>query len=143
LEEAFRFSDRLLVEEFIDGYEITVGVFRLKDQFFVLPPIWVVKPDRVFDYDTKYKPGGAKHVYDLPISVEARERLTSYSKRICKIVGIGGVARLDYIVKDETPYLLEINSIPGMTAESLVPDEVRKAGQDFGQFLEDLIRDAL
>jgi len=69
--------------------------------------------------------------------------LTSYSKRICKIVGIGGVARLDYIVKDETPYLLEINSIPGMTAESLVPDEVRKAGQDFGQFLEDLIRDAL
>ncbi|HOA65303.1 MAG TPA: D-alanine--D-alanine ligase [Coprothermobacter proteolyticus] len=143
LEEAFRFSDRLLVEEFIDGYEITVGVFRLKDQFFVLPPIWVVKPDRVFDYDTKYRPGGAKHIYDLPIPDEASEKLTFYSKCICRIVGVGGVARLDYIVKDETPYLLEINSIPGMTAESLVPDEVRKAGQDFGQFLEDLIRDAL
>jgi len=143
LEEAFRFSDRLLVEEFVDGFEITVGVFRLRDQFFVLPPIWVVKPDKVFDYDTKYKPGGAKHIYDLPISDYASEKLTFYSKRICKIVGVGGVARLDYIVKDETPYLLEINSIPGMTAESLVPDEVRQAGQDFGQFLEDLIRDAL
>lgn len=143
LEEAFRFSDRLLLEEFIDGFEVTVGLFRLGGDFLVLPPIYVVKPDRIFDYDTKYKPGGAKHVYDLPISVEARERLTSYSKRICKIVGIGGVARLDYIVKDETPYLLEINSIPGMTAESLVPDEVRHAGRDFGEFLEDLIKDAL
>jgi len=118
-------------------------LFRLGGDFLVLPPIYVVKPDRIFDYDTKYKPGGAKHVYDLPISVEARERLTSYSKQICKIVGIGGVARLDYIVKDETPYLLEINSIPGMTAESLVPDEVRHAGRDFGEFLEDLIKDAL
>lgn len=143
LEEAFRFSGRLLLEEFIDGFEITVGLFRLREDFLVLPPIYVVKPDRIFDYDTKYRPGGAKHVYDLPISVEARERLTSYSKRICKIVGIGGVARLDYIVKDETPYLLEINSIPGMTAESLVPDEVLHAGRDFGEFLEDLIKDAL
>lgn len=143
LENAYSYSNKLLLEQFIDGYEITVGVYKLHGKMHTLPPIWIVKPDKVFDFNTKYTAGGARHVYELPINEEVIENLLNYAVKICQLVEIGGVARLDFIVKENIPYLLEINSIPGMTAESLVPDEVTHMGMDFGEFLEELLRDAL
>lgn len=143
LQNAFQFSTRLLFEEFIDGLEVTVGAYSLDGDIGTLPPIWVVKPDKVFDYGTKYTAGGAKHVYDIPLDSKPLNELLSNTKKICNVVGIRGVVRLDFIVKDQTSYLLEINSIPGMTSESLVPDEILHMGNDFGEFLEELLKDAL
>ncbi|NPV88593.1 D-alanine--D-alanine ligase [Coprothermobacteraceae bacterium] len=143
LQLAYEYTSRVILEQFVDGYEVTVGLYEENGELKTLPPIWISKPSKIFDYVTKYSPGGAQHIYELPFSGQLKSALEDAARRVCKVVGVRGVVRLDFIVNSEGPYLLEINNIPGMTETSLVPDEVAHAGMDFGEFLETLVKNAV
>jgi D-alanine-D-alanine ligase len=129
LREAFRYDTDVIVEKFISGPEITVGVLGPQ----TLPIIEIIPTNRSFyDFQAKYAPGGSRHLLPARISAKVAERANHLAREACRLLAIRGVARVDMIVgPGEKPYLLEVNTIPGMTETSLLPDAAAAAGISF------------
>jgi len=129
LQIAFRFGPTALVESFLDGPEITVGV--LGDE--VLPVIEIVaQAGEFYDFKSKYAPGGSRHILPARISSAHTKQAQQLALKACQILTIRGAARVDLIVdKRRGPCILEVNTIPGMTETSLLPEAARAAGYDF------------
>lgn len=126
---AFRYEPRALVEERLDGPEITVGVLGRQ----VLPVIEIVPvKGRFYDFQSKYAQGGSRHILPARLSPAVTRRAQDYALRACQAIGTRGAARVDLIVdRRRGPVLLEVNTIPGMTPTSLLPEAARAAGLDF------------
>lgn len=143
IEEALRFDDLVLVERFISGVEVTVGVIG-NDHPIALPTLEIVPEHEFYDYESKYVPGMSKHIIPARISERARAECQRIAIEAHKVFGCRGMSRADIIVaEEERPYLLEINTIPGMTSTSLLPDAARAAGIEFPQLCERLVELAL
>jgi D-alanine-D-alanine ligase len=130
LMNAFRYDTQVVVEKFLRGPEITVGV--LGDQ--ALPIIEILpQHDRPFyDFHAKYSPGGSRHILPARLSASVARRSKELSLKACQALGTRGAARVDLIVDQRLgPCLLEVNTIPGMTETSLLPEAARAAGIDF------------
>jgi D-alanine-D-alanine ligase len=130
LMEAFRYDDIVVVEKFLEGPEITVGMIGHEP----LPIIEIVpQHDRPFyDFHAKYAAGGSKHILPARISPQASRRSTELSLAACRLLGTRGAARVDLIIdRRRGPCLLEVNTIPGMTETSLLPEAARAAGINF------------
>jgi len=143
---ALRDGSGALVEELIEGVEVTAAVLGEGNAARVLPLIEIVPQSAggFYDYEAKYTPGGSQHLTPPRLPAEVQGRIAEYALRAHRALGCRGVARSDYIVSaDGTPYFLEINTLPGMTEMSLVPDAARAAGLSFAQLLETLILEAL
>ncbi len=144
IEAAWKDGSPALIEELISGQEITAAVIGVGEAARALPLLEIVPRAEWYDYESKYLPGGSQHLSPprLPESVQQAAR--ELALRAHRILGCGGVSRSDFMVDENgAPYFLEINTVPGMTATSLVPDAARAAGMSFGQLLEELIEDAL
>ena len=127
---AFRYDDYVLVEKFLKGTEITVGV--LGNQ--VLPVIEILPQHHrpFYDFHAKYSRGGSRHILPARISSHAAARAKALALSACRILGTRGAARVDFIIdRRRGPCLLEVNTIPGMTETSLLPEAARAAGMDF------------
>jgi D-alanine-D-alanine ligase len=134
LMNAFRYDDTVIVEAFLDGPEVTVGI--LGNQ--ALPIIEILpQHDRPFyDYHAKYAPGGSRHILPARISTAETSKITELALAACRTLGTKAVARVDFIVDRKLgPCLLEVNTIPGMTETSLLPEAARAAGFDFNQLV--------
>ena len=141
---AFDHDDRVLVERFVDGVEVTVGVLGNGDDAFALPTLQVVPEHEFYDYESKYVPGMSRHVIPAEVSESARAGCQLAALAAHKALGCAGVSRTDTIVTaDGEVLVLETNTIPGMTATSLLPDSARAAGIDFPELCERLIGYAL
>lgn len=139
LAAAFRYDRRVVVETFVEGTEVTVGVLGTTDPF-ALPVIEIVPEHEFYDYDSKYQPGMSRHVIPARIPAPARERCQQLAVAAHRALGCRGVSRTDLIVTcDGEPYLLETNTIPGMTPTSLLPDAAKAAGIPFGTLCRMLI----
>lgn len=139
MEEAFQYSKEIIVEEFIKGRELTVAVYGGKEKK-AMPIIEIVAADGVYDYHNKYTKGCSKHIIPAPLPVELTEKIKQISVEACEITGCSGVARVDLILsEDNVPYVLEINTVPGMTETSLVPDAASHAGIKFPELCEMMI----
>ena len=131
-----------MVEQFIDGYELTVGI--LFDR--ALPPIWIDPGEgQWFDYQQKYSPSGAAHRFDLPPVID--EQGVAELQQTCleahQIIGARDLSRVDVMIDREgKPFLLEINTMPGFTGRSLLPDAARQAGMDFSALCDALVVNA-
>ncbi|BEU87013.1 D-alanine--D-alanine ligase [Selenomonas sp. TAMA-11512] len=141
LKEAFRYDEEILVETFIRGRELTVAVKGTPTHAEALPVIEIVTTTGRYDYETKYKPGASAHI----VPAELSEALTASVQEIAceafRICGCKGVARVDFMLaEDDTPYAIEVNSVPGMTETSLVPDAARAAGQEFPELCEEILQ---
>nr|WP_231037950.1 D-alanine--D-alanine ligase [Pectinatus frisingensis] len=136
LNEAFKYSHEIIVEEFIRGRELTVAVYGNK-QKKAMPIIEIVAQNGIYDYHNKYTKGCSKHIIPAPISKELTEKINDISIEACNITDCSGVARVDLILsEDNIPYVLEINTVPGLTETSLVPDTARHAGIEFPDLCE-------
>jgi D-alanine-D-alanine ligase len=143
IEMAFRFDDDVLVERFISGAEVTVGVLGTSDPF-PLPTLEIVPEHEFYDYDSKYVPGMSRHIIPADVSAAARSECQRLSVEAHQVLGCRGMSRADTIVaEDGTVYLLEVNTIPGMTSTSLLPDAARAAGIEFPDLCLMLVRWAL
>jgi len=129
LKTGFKYDDVLLIEKYLDGVEITVGILG----HHVLPIIEILPVAGAFyDFKSKYAPGGSRHILPARISPSQAKKSAVLSLAACRALGTRGVARVDLIVdKKQGPTLLEVNTIPGMTQTSLLPDAARAAGIDF------------
>jgi len=140
---AAKYDRRVLVQRFQTGTEITVGVLATPD-IEVLPTLEIVSENPVYDYDAKYTAGRSHHIIPARISERARAEAANAAGRAFHVLGCSGMARVDIIVDaDGTPWLLEVNTVPGLTALSLLPDAAKAAGISFGELCRRLIEHAV
>lgn len=141
IKSAFKECNSIIIEECITGREMTNGIYRKNGEVVTLPVTEIVTNREFFDYEAKYL-GMSNEICPAPISDELTKDIQELTAKIYKYMGCDGLVRIDYIVKGYDIYFLEINTIPGMTAMSLVPAQVRAAGIDMGDFFTALIEEA-
>ncbi len=140
---AARYDRRVLVQEFAKGTEITVGVLATPD-VQVLPTLEIVSDNPVYDYDAKYTAGKSHHIIPARISEQAKKDASDSARRAFVELGCAGMARVDIIVDaDGTPWVLEVNTVPGLTELSLLPDAARAAGIAFDELCQRLVDHAI
>jgi D-alanine-D-alanine ligase/UDP-N-acetylmuramate--alanine ligase len=141
IKEAFSYNDEVLVEEFIKGREMTVAVWGDEDKKEAFPIIEITTTSGRYDYNSKYTKGASTHIIPAPISEEKTRELQDLAIKTYTACGCKGVARVDMMYsEDETPYVIEVNSVPGMTEVSLVPDAARAMGVEFPELCERILQ---
>lgn len=137
--KAFGEAEEVLVEAFMEGTELTCGCYKTKEKSVVFPPTEVVTHNEFFDYDAKYN-GQVDEITPARISDELTDRVQMLTSAIYDILGCSGIIRVDYIVTaGEKINLLEVNTTPGMTATSFIPQQVRAAGLEIKDVMTDII----
>lgn len=141
VEKAFAEGSEVICEAFMKGVEITCGVYKTKDKAVAFPITEVVTSNEFFDYDAKYN-GQVDEITPARIPDEVRDAVQAMTLKIYDILGCKGIIRVDYILTDGwTINLLEVNTTPGMTATSFIPQQVRAAGLNIGEVLSEIIED--
>lgn len=143
LEAAFAESDDVMIEAFMDGIELANGCYKTKDKSVVFPITEVVSDNEFFDYNAKYK-GEVTEITPARLSDELTDRVKKLTSAIYDILGCKGIVRIDYIITEgEKINMLEINTTPGMTATSFIPQQVKAAGIDIKDVMTDIIEDSI
>ncbi len=140
---AFSEDNEVIVEKYIEGTEISCGLIKTKEEEHIFPLTEIVSKNEFFDFEAKYTDGKALEITParLPEEIELRSRELSsliYDKLDCK-----GIVRIDYIVSGNTPYFLEINTVPGMSMNSIIPKQVKAYGYELKDILDLSIQDAI
>ena len=140
INNAFAFGDEILVEEFIKGRELTVAVMGNEDEAEALPVIEITTTTGRYDYKSKYTKGMSTHIVPAQIPDDLTAEVQKLAIAAFKICKCAGVARVDMMLSEENiPYVIEVNSVPGMTETSLVPDAARAAGIEFPELCEKIL----
>jgi D-alanine-D-alanine ligase len=128
IETAFKESNEVLIEAFMDGREVACGVAKTRNRIIVLPVTEIISKNEFFDYEAKYTPGKSDEICPAEMPPEITDEVQKLSSLIYDLLGCKGIVRVDFIVIGKQPYFLEINTVPGMTKESLVPKQAEAAG---------------
>ena len=143
IKKAFAEGDEVICEAFMKGIEITCGAYKTKNKAVAFPITEVVTSNEFFDYDAKYN-GQVDEITPARIPDEVRDAVQAMTLKIYDILGCKGIIRVDYILTEGwTINLLEVNTTPGMTATSFIPQQVRAAGLNIGEVLSEIIENAL
>jgi len=144
IEKAFKESDEILIEAFMNGREVACGVVKTKSKALILPVTEIISKNEFFDYEAKYTPGKSEEVCPARMPAEITEEIQRLSSRVYDLLGCKGIVRVDFIIIDNKPHFLEINTVPGMTEESLVPKQAEAAGigldELYSMVIEDLFK---
>jgi D-alanine-D-alanine ligase len=133
IETAFKESNEVLIEAFMKGREVACGVMKTKNKTLVLPVTEIISKNEFFDYEAKYTPGRSQEVTPAEMASSITEEIQRISLFIYNILGCKGIVRVDFIVIGEKPHFIEINTVPGMTKESIVPKQAEAAGISLGE----------
>ena len=139
IEKAFDESSEIVCESFIAGTEVTCGMYKVGEKTVIFPPTEVVTENEFFDYDAKYK-NQSQEITPARISEQLTKEIQHTTARIYKLLQAQGIIRVDYIIEpDGRVVLLEVNTTPGMTPQSFIPQQVRAAGLDISDVMRDII----
>lgn len=143
LDKAFLESDTVMIESYLAGTEISQGVYKTRDKSIVLPATEVVTDNEFFDYDAKYN-GQVQEITPARLAPETSERVAKITSAIYDILHANGIIRIDYIISKNADgtdkiNMLEINTTPGMTPTSFIPQQVRAAGMNMADVLADIV----
>ncbi|MBO5234084.1 MAG: D-alanine--D-alanine ligase [Alistipes sp.] len=142
IEEAFKESDDVLIEEFIAGREMGCGVLITREREYLFPITEIVSKKAFFDYEAKYTEGMSDEITPADITPEVKEKLNRLTREAYKACRCRGVVRIDFIVMpDGEPCLIEVNSIPGMSSGSIVPKQAKAMGISLGELFDLVISD--
>lgn len=144
LDKAFHEDSQVLVEEFIKGREFSIGIARLNGVLKVLPATEIITSKEFFDYEAKYTDGVTKEVTPAELSPEKNAEIAQIVTEVYLRLNCKGMVRIDFILQENTNnfYFIEVNTTPGQSAASLIPQQVRAAGMDVGEFYGMLIEGA-
>ena len=142
IEFAFKEDDEIIIESFLDGTEVSVGVINYKNKTTVLPITEIISENNFFDYEAKYG-GKSKEITPARISKKEQIRVEEVAKKTYEILKMNGFSRSEYILINDEPYLLEINTVPGMTEESILPQQAAAAGISLTELFGNAIEMAL
>ncbi len=145
LDKAFAEDTQVLVEEYIAGREFTIGLYKVNDKVHVLPCTEIVSSKEFFDYEAKYTDGVTQEITPGRMNEEELGRVKSVMMEIYLRLNCKGVVRIDYILENSTNnmYVLEVNTVPGQSQNSIIPQQVRAAGMSMTEFYGTLIDDIL
>jgi D-alanine-D-alanine ligase len=139
---AFKEDDEIIIESFLDGTEVSVGVIKFKGETKVLPITEIVSNNDFFDYKAKYL-GESQEITPARLSHEQEEKVIQVAKKVYDLLKMTGFSRSEYIFKDGEPHLLELNTVPGLTKESILPQQAAEAGISLAELFENAIAEAL
>ncbi len=139
---ALKEDDEVIIEAFLDGVEVSVGVINYKGVVTVLPITEIVSENDFFDYEAKYL-GQSQEITPARISPEMEANVRKVAKHIYEVLKMEGFSRSEFIFKDDEPYLLEVNTVPGMTEESILPQQANAAGISLTELFGNAIELAL
>lgn len=128
IEKAFNEDSEVIIEEFIEGRELTMGVFKYNNEIITFPITEVKSKKEFFDYEAKYNPDLNEEITPASIPISLKEKIENTSSHLYEILNLKGVVRFDYINSLNGLYFLEVNTVPGLSAESIVPKQVRNKG---------------
>jgi len=141
LEKAFEEDHEVIIESELVGTEVSVGVFKTKDELIAFNPTEIVSENSFFDYEAKYE-GKSQEITPARISEEDTLAVQTEAIKIYSYLNMSGISRSDFIIQDGVPYFIEINSTPGLSAESIVPRQVKDAAMTLTQFFGMLVEEA-
>lgn len=141
LEKASCEKGSILIEEYIKGREVTCGVMGNSNQekLIPMPPVEIIADGTFFDYHAKYESAATKEICPAPLSKSLTKKVQDLAIKAHETLGCDGLTRSDFIIKGSTPYFLEINTIPGLTEQSLCPKEAKAMGMSFGDLLDKMV----
>ncbi len=141
VEHAKTEGEDVIIEEFIKGTEVTCGLVKTKANTFIFPITEIVSKKEFFDYEAKYTPGMSDEIIPARINEEMAEKVRKTSSAIYDAVNCRGIVRIDYIISGNSPYFLEVNTVPGMSPNSIVPKQIREAGLNITEVYKLIIED--
>ncbi len=143
IEKAFREDDQVLVEEFIEGRELTIGVFKKQGKIITLPMTEIITKKDFFDFEAKYF-GESEEITPANVDPSIEEKVRAAARRIYEVFNCRGIVRIDFIYNEKVgePFMLEINTVPGQSEASLVPQQVKAMGWTLKEFYTALIEEA-
>ncbi|MEG2946266.1 MAG: D-alanine--D-alanine ligase family protein, partial [Bacteroidales bacterium] len=136
---AFAEGEEVIIEAFMAGTEVTCGCYKVAGKEVVFPITEVVSKNEFFDYDAKYNADQVDEITPARIADEMTARIQLLTSRIYDLIGCKGIIRVDYIIIGNEPYLLEVNTTPGMTPTSFIPQQVRASGLEIREVLTEII----
>lgn len=143
LDEALLEDSEAIVERYIKGTEVTCGLMKIGNAFTVFPITEIIPKNEFFDYEAKYTEGKAEEITPARIPIGLAGQCEDLAKKIYDLTDCSGMIRSDFIIKGNQIYFLELNSIPGMSSESIIPQQVEKAGMKVEEVLQQIIVDKL
>jgi D-alanine-D-alanine ligase len=143
LEKAFKEDDQVLVEEFIRGREFTIGVFKSEGNIITLPITEVISKKDFFDYEAKYVAGMSDEITPAKVDEHIAEKIRANAKQVYELLDCRGIVRIDFIYDESKgePFMLEVNTVPGQSEASIVPQQVKAMGWTLQQFYSALIEE--
>ncbi len=143
INKAFEHDDEIIIEEFIEGREVTCGVINYKGTVKALAVTEIISPNNFFDFNAKYQNKNTKEITPAPIEKTLYEQCMNLTEKIYKTLQLKGMARIDYIIRNNQLYLIEVNTIPGLTEQSLLPQQAAHQNISLPELLENSIQQAL
>ena len=145
IEKAFKEDNQVLIEEFIEGRELTIGIYKTNGYIHALPATEVVSKNEFFDYEAKYTPGVTKEITPAKIEDSLKEQLEHKATYIYRHLNCRGIVRMDFILQRFTNklFFLEVNTMPGQSENSIVPQQVRASGKTLKDFYGEILEDCL
>ncbi|MBE9468511.1 MAG: D-alanine--D-alanine ligase [Bacteroidetes bacterium] len=141
--KAFDEDDEIIIEEFIEGTEISCGLLKTNKKEYIFPITEIVSENDFFDYEAKYTNGMAQEISPARISKNIEEQCKQLSMEIYKFLNCKGIVRIDYIINNNQLYFLEINTVPGMSENSIVPKQIRTMRLSISDIFTEVLEDAL
>ena len=143
IEKAWKESDEALVEQFIDGHEFTCGAVRLNDEKVVFPITEIIPQNEFFDYEAKYTPGATQEITPARLPEALFKKCQKLTSKIYDLCECSGIVRIDFILRGEEFYFLEVNTTPGMTATSFIPQQIEAMGSTLKSIITHIIEEKL
>ena len=142
IEKAFKEDSQILIESFLDGIEVSVGVIQYQGEIKVLPMTEIVSENDFFDYEAKYE-GKSQEITPARISESERCKVEEEAKKVYQVLNMSGFTRSEFILVEGEPYFLEMNTVPGLTKESILPQQAEVAGISLQELFSNAIDSAL
>ncbi len=142
IEKAMKHGSQVIIESFLKGREVTNGIYRNNEGYKKLPVTEIVTQNTFFDFEAKYK-GESQEITPAPIDNVLYQKIQETTCNVAQILDLKGIARIDYIIVEDTPYLIEVNTIPGMSAESLIPQQAELENISIQELISEVIEVAI
>jgi len=142
VDNALHEDDEGIIEEFLSGTEVTCGLLKTRNKTITLPVTEIVPKTEYFDYDAKYK-NLSEEITPARLSPELTKQIQELTSLVYDVLNCKGIIRVDFIIKDDKPYMLEVNTVPGMSEQSIIPQQVRVAGYTMPDILNIVLDEAL
>lgn len=142
IEKAYKEDSEILIESFLEGTEVSVGVLEFENEITVLPITEIVSENDFFDYEAKYE-GKSQEITPARISSEEENKVSAISKKVYEVLKMSGFSRSEYILVNGIPHFLEMNTVPGLTEESILPQQAQHAGITLTKLFDNAISQAI